>query len=619
MSKMVLLLLLCELAIISASDATLGVLGAEGGLDYVNKAMQKLKMKTFDGSDLAINQTIDSNGWPLVDMQVTVFDDRPTYAWAPPIDDPQTRQADYSGLWMVKITGYADVSINYAAGCKGIRMVNQTYDPFANELLAYLEFDKGGWPKVANLLVLQFNNTRRTASSPNNTGFTDLRVIHENYFDRQEQLFTDEWAALMAPYNHLRFMGAMGMNSYSWLCGGDNPYACSVFEWKDRALPTYALRSGTLLCKGCVGAHPWEHVLLAANELNKDIWINIPITASSPYVQGTNTSSDKTKTYVYQLALLFRDGNEYTNYKGLNPKLNIYIEHSNEVWNYGFKQYNLNCAAAKWEVANATHGKSNLASGVVPWENCTFGGSLKRSQCWCHRRHARRVYEIGQTFEEVFGSGSLNNRIRMVYASWTINLQTYYNNTLTWLEKTYKEPINKYIYAIANTEYFAPDKAWVAQYAKLKPQYIAGTLYMQAATNNTNMTQDFATFKRALGVKLATYEAGTGNDLGGQFSKAGPELSNFILANRDPAIKDALEHDIKDVFWGNGGDIYHQFTSVGKCSRHGCWGATEFYTDPVSPKAAAINELTGHTAAGNKLFAQTRNATRVVRGFVVDE
>ena len=32
------------------------------------------------------------------------------------------------------------------------------------------------------------------------------------------------------------------------------------------------------LCKGCLGM-PWEHVLLAANEAKKDVWINVPVTA----------------------------------------------------------------------------------------------------------------------------------------------------------------------------------------------------------------------------------------------------------------------------------------------------------------------------------------------------
>ena len=54
--------------------------------------------------------------------------------------------------------------------------------------------------------------------------------------------------------------------------------------------------------------------------------------------------------YEYQLALLFRDGNNATGGVGLKSHLNIYIEHSNEVWNFGFKQCALNTAMAEWEV-----------------------------------------------------------------------------------------------------------------------------------------------------------------------------------------------------------------------------------------------------------------------------
>ena len=95
--------------------------------------------------------------------------------------------------------------------------------------------------------------------------------------------------------------------------------------------------------------------MLAANELQSDVWINVPVTASSPTLcqtaDGTvdktidprkcidgsepGAATDPTKTYEYQLAELFFKGNEYTNYTGLDPKLNIYIEHSNEVCSHG--------------------------------------------------------------------------------------------------------------------------------------------------------------------------------------------------------------------------------------------------------------------------------------------
>src|SRR5271166_6114593 len=41
----------------------------------------------------------DASGNPLSDGIVVVFDDRPTFAWAPPIDDPAQYQPDMSGLY----------------------------------------------------------------------------------------------------------------------------------------------------------------------------------------------------------------------------------------------------------------------------------------------------------------------------------------------------------------------------------------------------------------------------------------------------------------------------------------------------------------------------------------
>lgn len=92
------------------------------------------------------------------------------------------------------------------------------------------------------------------------------------------------------------------------------------------------------------------------------------------------------------------------------------------------------------------------------------------------------------------------------------------------------------------------------------------------------------------------YEAGPGADVGGQYDTACPELSNMIHAMRSPGMKTAMIYDAKEVWWGGGGDIYHQFSIEGKCSRYGCWGATEFWTDvdtipDGAPKTQAVLEL----------------------------
>lgn len=429
-----------------------GKLGAEANAEYVNAAITMNPWQNVSGGALSHDQ-MDTAGWPKTDVQVTMFDDRPMAGWwwpAQGIDDPLGKQQDFSGEWKLKLVGNAVVSVTSSQPIS-----QQKYDPATNTFTATITMPKGTFPAVQNLLGLKFTDTQRTPKDPKGSGFVNFTLNRPGYEGRESQLMTDNWAKLMKTFDHLRWMGATGTNSYFWTCGGENAGGCSVVEWADRNMPSFAsTRFGKSWCKGCYGV-PWEHVLLAANELNSDVWINVPVTASAPTLcqspvvdpkepggdpnadphSCVHKNQDPTETYEYQLAKLFKDGNEFTGGVGLKPNLNLYVEHSNEVWNFGFPQYGINKALAVWEVQNGTTqvplGKSNLDDDAknAPWMK---PGQCKTDQeCWTHRRHARRCYEIAKTFEKVFGDGSLNNRVRVVYSSWTISLQEYYNNTLT--------------------------------------------------------------------------------------------------------------------------------------------------------------------------------------------
>eukprot|EP00040_Diaphanoeca_grandis_P035385 m.222362 g.222362 ORF g.222362 m.222362 type:complete len:742 (-) comp33372_c1_seq1:245-2470(-) len=577
-----------------------GPLGGEASIEFVNYAHYMRWPSHLNGTDFA-REELTQDGWPMQDCKVVLFDMRPTGAWAPPMDDPEQRQADLSGVWTLSFTGYAG-SITFGdGGMKGVTIGTPSYDAASNTMTTTVTIAKGKYPAVSNLMVLQFNDTRATPASNNNTGFTNLEFRMPTYETKPTQLFSDNWAALMKPFDHLRWMGTTGTNGYSWNCGGANAAGCSVIAWEDRALPTYAYTGEKRMCKGCIGLS-WETVLLAANELNKDIWINVPITASAPTVCRTTAGgdpnkcldADPTKTYEYQLALLFKNGNNHTNNVGLKPNLNIYIEHSNEVWNFGFPQYGINKAFAMWEVQNSTK-KSNLAAMVPgrPDINCTAN-----AECWTHRRHARRVYEISQTFEKVFGSGSLNKRIRMVYASWTINEQEYFNNTFAWLESEVG-PVNKFLYAISAAQYFGPHaqdaSGHMTQFnysTATIPEVIAA--FIEGADANVEMTYDYVQFAKTLGVKTAGYESGPGYAVGGE--KPGSKgLNTMIEASRNAGMKDAIVHDVRETVWRHGWDIYNYFAIQGPASRYGCWGATEDWKDinPGPPKLQAIYNLTG--------------------------
>lgn len=256
---------------------------------------------------------------------------------------------------------------------------------------------------------------------------------------------------------------------------------------------------------------------------------------------------------------------------------------------------------AEWEVENSTNPKTGGAKSNLPKPvagrsdiNCT----TNHGDCWTHRRHARRVYEISQTFESVFGQGSLNKRVRMVYASWTINMQEYYNNTLAWLAQEYG-PAKNYVYAIAAAQYFGPH----AQDAKGKQaqfNYSTATIpqviqaFHDGADVNQGMTDGFVSFAKSTGVKTAGYESGPGYAVGGE--KPGSKgLNTMIMASRDAGMKGVIVYDIEQTCWRRGWDIYNYFGIEGPCSRYGCWGATEDWRDlnPGPPKLQAIYNVTG--------------------------
>src|SRR5208283_406493 len=129
----------------------------------------------------------------------------------------------------------------------------------------------------------------------------------------------------------------------------------------------------------------WEYIVQLANQSGKDAWINIPIAATDDYIR--------------QLALLLK--------KWLKPNIRIYIEHSNEVWNFGFPQYIYNKLAAIDEVKK----------GNSPLNN---DGSTNQ-EVWAHRRHVQRLMEISNIFRSVYGDAAMMTTIRPVYASWTIS------------------------------------------------------------------------------------------------------------------------------------------------------------------------------------------------------
>ena len=96
------------------------------------------------------------------------------------------------------ITGKsAEISSN---GVAGITVGESVYDGTTNTQTTRVTIAKGNYPQVSHLMSLTFTGTQTSELAPNNTGFRNLRFIAPGYADKQDQLFTDDWAAVMKPF-----------------------------------------------------------------------------------------------------------------------------------------------------------------------------------------------------------------------------------------------------------------------------------------------------------------------------------------------------------------------------------------------------------------------------------
>ncbi|MEO8657129.1 MAG: hypothetical protein ABI693_01595 [Bryobacteraceae bacterium] len=457
---------------------------------------------------------LDANGWPLTDAVTVMFDVRPIPAWAPPIDDPAQFQPDWSGTYSLSFEGQASVSTPQSTA----NILGLTWNAATNTTTGQVIVPPG-----SGLLSLQFDNTKRTVNAPTNTGIASLKLIRPGYPAAGGQVYTHEFLDSLAPFSAIRFMGFTDANN-----ADQSPYP-AVLNWSDRRLITDATQQPT----GSKTGFAWEYAILLANQSGKDMWINIPVSA--------------TEDYIRQLALLLK--------ARLNPGLKVYIEHSNEVWNQTFSQYfwNQNAAAAE-----------GLPSNLI--------------------RHVKRLGTISNIFKDVYGAAAINRQIRVIFSWWTIQ-PAEYDTGLLWLRDNMGEP-STLLYGISQTHYYNDQNAP----STATPDTVLSAMQSDS-DNGANFTRQLAAIASTYNLKLTVYEGGPDNG-GGNTTNIG----NRILSNRLPGMKDLVVHDARDNWFALGGDLYMYFTLSGAVSRYGSWGAVEDIANLDTPKYNGLLELIGPPA-----------------------
>ena len=185
-------------------------------------------------------------------------------------------------------------------------MLSQNYNATTNTTTAQILVNFTNPDVSQNYAQIFFTQTQQTATSAWGTGVSNIQLIRPGYDPSNHPLYTPESIAALSEADLIRVMGWSGTNG------------STEQNWSDRLLPTYAQIGlpGQMV--------PWEYVIALANAADRDLWLNVP--------------EEATNDYITQLAELIKNGDTVggVTYAGLTPSLNLYIEHSNEVWNGGF-------------------------------------------------------------------------------------------------------------------------------------------------------------------------------------------------------------------------------------------------------------------------------------------
>jgi hypothetical protein len=316
--------------------------------------------------DSGVGPPVDAAGWPTGDFALSRMGDS---SWGTgPSSFPNPRANDtITGVWTISFTGAAELYTNgrgqfligYDDGQDRAQVTlnNKIYYSYGNDLpISALNYDittGTGYNSSTNTTVALFlltadgdyqwhnvgfrdtdrsgNGTPAKGGTPAHDGLTDVSLMKPVGIGATTSYppgttFIEPYLATAAPYTVLRDPASSYDLDYN--ASVTSPYT----DWSERSSPVFNAQASDHN-QFSVGYMPWELKIMLANQTGKDLYINLPQTASGgdPAIDPDYRSS-----YLYQLAHLLKYGDtvDGVDYPGLLPNLNVYLEYGNENWNY---------------------------------------------------------------------------------------------------------------------------------------------------------------------------------------------------------------------------------------------------------------------------------------------
>ena len=327
-----------------------------------------------------------------------------------------------------------------------------------------------------------------------------------------------------------RWRGMAALRFMDWM----HTNGSKIARWPDRPTPD----SATFSDRGVA----LEWMIDLANRLGADPWFCMPHLADDDYVR--------------RFAEMVR--------ARLDPKRKVYVEYSNEVWNSQFPQ-----TRYSWDVAK----RLGLGPKERPWE----GGGMF---------YARRSVQMFGIWEKAFGG-----RERLV------RVIAWQSGNAHWMRKIVLpfEDAWKHTDALSIAPYVACNvppagKGLTAgQVEKWTVEQALDYMESTALPRSIQSIQESKKVADEFGLLLVAYEGGQHMVGVGGGENNGKITALFHAANAHPRMG-AIYEKYLAAWAAAGGDLFCNFSSVGRWSKWGSWGALQYYDDDpaASPKFTAL-------------------------------
>lgn len=378
----------------------------------------------------------------------------------------------------------------------------------------------------------------------------DITIVPEAHlaaFDAGA-IFNPDFLALLRDFRAVRFMDWMATNG-------------SLQEdWADRPEPDDRTWAD-------VGV-PVEIMIALANELDADPWFNMPHLSNAEYVT--------------RFAETVR--------AELEPQLIAYVEHSNEVWNWGFAQaqYANMAGRARWgDVGDAYMQWHGMRTAEICdlWKGTVFAADAGRVRCVLGTQTGWRGLETPALDCPLWVAESPGRAPCYQHGIDALGVTGYFSGCLAgssgWPPQDFTDLIRSW---------FADGDGGMTK----GMEQVANGAHFECGDTVAGNADTYAYFKDvvdARGLEMVAYEGGqhiTGN---GQSIQDDPGFIAFHIGlNRDPRMKDRYLENFAN--WRDaGGTLFMHFVDVSSPSKWGSWGALEWLGQETSPKWEAVVEF----------------------------